>query len=236
MKVVIFGLGNFGMSLAIHLTDTGNDVVVADKNPDRVDLIKDQVSHAVIMDSTNENAYRALPLKNTDLVVVAIGVDEGVGIMTTAIAKKMCDAKIMARSASSVQDTIFEAMGVDQIIHPEQEYAERLTKKINLRGSIDNFEIEGEGNYLISEVEVCKQLVGKSLIQSNFRERFGLNIITILRKKQYNNIIGRHAEKQIVTGMPQPDSKFENNDILVVFGKSNDIDKYLKQYHADDAL
>lgn len=226
MKVVIFGLGNFGMSLAIHLADTGNDVVVADRDSEKIDMIKDKVSHAVTLDATNENAYRALPLKDTDLAVVGIGVDEGTAIMTTAIVKKMCDAKIIARSSSSVQDTIFEAMGIDQIIHPEQEYAERMTKKINLKGSIDNFEIDGE--FLVSEVEVCKKLIGKSLFKSNFREEFGLNIITILRKKRYQNLIGRKAEKQVVIGMPRPDTVFQEGDILVVFGKNSSIDKYLK--------
>lgn len=232
MKIVIFGLGNFGMSLAVHLADTGNDVIVADRNHERVDMIKDKVSHAVIMDATNENAYHALPLKDTDLIVVGIGVDEGTAIMTTAIVKKICkNARIIARSSSSVQDTIFEAMGIDQIIHPEQEYAERMTKKINLKGSIDNFEIEDD--YLVSEVEVCQSIIGKTIIKSNFREEFGLNIITIMRKRQYTNLIGRKASKQEVIGMPKPDTIFKENDVLVVFGKSSKIDKYLKRHEAN---
>ncbi len=235
MKVVIFGLGNFGMSLAVHLADTGNDVVVADRNREKIDLVKDKVSHAVVMDSTNENAYRALPLKDADIVVVGISDDEGAAIMTTAIIKKVCDAKIIARSSSAIQDTIFEAMGVYQVIHPEQEYAERMTKKINLRGSIDNFEIEGEGDYLISEIELCKELEGKTIMKANFREQYGLNIITILRKKQYSNLLRRNAEKQVVIGMPKPDTVLEPNDILVVFGKSSSIDKYLKQHHVEDS-
>lgn len=227
MKIVIFGLGNFGMALAEHLANTGNEVVVADRNPKKIDMVKDKVSHAVTLDSTNENAYRALPLKNTDYAVIAISEDEGAAIMTTAIAKKICDCKVIARSSSPVQDTIFEAMGIEQIIHPEQEYAERLTKKMNLRGSIDNFEIEGD--YLVSEVEVSKKAIGKSIIKANYREKYGLNIITIIRKKRYKNLIGRQAEKQTVLGMPTPDTVLEQGDVLVVFGKSSNIDKYLKE-------
>src|SRR5699024_9705857 len=187
MKIVIFGMGNFGLALALHLADSGNEVVVADQNPDRIDLVKDKVTHAVILDATNENAYYALPIKNTDLVVVAISDNKGAAIMTTAIVKKAFGdkAKIIARSSSSIQDTIFQAMGVDEIIHPEQEYAEQLTKKVNLKGTITNFEIDDE--YLVSEVEVCKSLIGKTLMKSRFREEYDLNIITILRRKQYQN-------------------------------------------------
>ena len=143
-------------------------MIVADQDSDKVEQIKDKVAHAVIMDATNENAYNALPLKNADLAVIAIGQKNGAGIMSTAIVKKLTNAKIISRSASALEDTILEAMGVDQIIHPEQEYAERLTKKINLKGSIDNFEIDDD--YLVSEIEAGKSLIGKTIEQTDFRK------------------------------------------------------------------
>ena len=226
MKIVIIGLGNFGMSLAIHLSNTGNEVIAADHDLEKVDMIKDKVAHAVVMDATNENAYNSLPLKNTDLAIIAIGQRNGAGIMSTAIVKKLTKARIISRSASDLEDTILEAMGVDQIIHPEQEYAERFTKKINLKGSIDNFEIDDE--YLVSEVEVGKDLVGKTILQSNFRNTYKLNIITIIRKKFHTNLLGRNIEKREVVGLPQPDMVFQSGDILAVFGKDGDIKKYLK--------
>lgn len=229
MKIVIFGLGNFGMALAIHLSDSDNEVIAVDRDVKKIELIKDKVAHAVALDSTNESAYHALPLKNIDIAVIAIGEDEGATIMTTAIVKNYCKARIITRSSSAVQDRIFEAMGVDQIIHPEQEYAEQLTKKINLRGSIDNFEIDGE--YMVSEVPVAPVVIGKTLVQADFRKSHDLNIITILRNRKYTNLIGRKAKKQEVIGMPKPDTVFMENDVLVVFGKSGSIDKYLKKHH-----
>lgn len=230
MKIVIFGLGNFGMALAIHLSDSDNEVIAVDRDVKKIELIKDKVAHAVALDSTNESAYHALPLKNIDIAVIAIGEDEGATIMTTAIVKNVSKtARIITRSSSAVQDRIFEAMGVDQIIHPEQEYAEQLTKKINLRGSIDNFEIDGE--YMVSEVPVAPAIIGKNLLQADFRKSHDLNIITILRYRKYTNLIGRKANKQEVIGMPRPDTVFMENDVLVVFGKSSSIDKYLKKHH-----
>ncbi len=226
MKVVVIGLGNFGMSVAIHLSNTGNEVIVADRDMHKIEQIKDKVAHAVALDATNEMAYQALPLNNTDLAIIAIGDHNGAAIMSTAILKKLTSAKIIARSTSALEDTILEAMGVDQIIHPEQEYAERFIKKINLKGSIDNFEIDED--YLVSEVEVLKSLIGKTIEEAAFREKYNLNIITIIRKKRNNNILGRKIEKSEVVGIPTPDEVFQNGDILVVFGKDEDIKKYLK--------
>ena len=230
MKIVVIGLGNFGMALAIHLSNTGNEVIVADQDIEKIEQIKDKVAHAVALDATNENAYNSLPLNHADLAIIAIGQRNGAGIMSTAIVKKLTKAKIISRSASGLEDTILEAMGVDQIIHPEQEFAERLTKKINLKGSIDNFEIDDE--YLVSEIEVSKSLVGKTIQQSDFRKNFNLNIITIIRKKQHTNLLGRAIEKREVVGLPTPDMIFQSGDILAVFGKDADIKKYLKT-HAD---
>ncbi|WP_121665995.1 potassium channel family protein [Mesonia aquimarina] len=228
MKIVVIGLGNFGMSLAVHLADSGNEVIAADQKLEKIELIKDKVSHAVSMDATNENAYNSLPLKNTDVVIIAIGSHEGAALMSTAIVKKITKAKIITRSSSAIQDTILEAMDVDQIIHPEQEYAERLMKKVNLKGSIDNFEIDED--YLVSEVSVCNSLIGKTLMQSDFRKKYKLNIITILRKKEYSNFIGKKSTKKEVIGMPTPETKFQQNDVLVVFGKDSDIENYLKEH------
>lgn len=228
MKIVVIGLGNFGMSLAIHLANSGNEVIAADLKLDKIELIKDKVSHAVSMDATNESAYHSLPLKNTDVVIVAIGSNEGAALMSTAIVKKITEAKIITRSSSTVQDTILEAMNVDQVIHPEQEYAERLMKKINLKGSIDNFEIDDD--YLVSEVAVCESLIGKTLMESDFRKKYKLNIITILRKKEYSNFIGKKSAKKEVIGMPNPDTSFQRKDVLVVFGKDSDIQKYLENH------
>lgn len=228
MKIIVIGLGNFGMSLAIHLSNTGNEVIVADHDLEKIEHIKNKVAHAVALDATNENAYHSLPLNNADLAIIAIGERNGAAIMSTAIVKKLTKAKIIARSTSALEDTILEAMGVDQIIHPEQEYAERFTKKINLKGSIDNFEIDDE--YLVSEIEVGSALVGQTIQQSEFRKNFNLNIITILRKKEHTNFLGRPMKKPEVVGLPTPDMVFKTGDVLVVFGKDTDVKKFLKNH------
>lgn len=82
MKVVIIGLGNFGMSLAINLSNTGNEVIVADHNLEKIELMKEKVAHAVAIDATNENAYHSLPLNNADLAIIAIGERNGVATNT----------------------------------------------------------------------------------------------------------------------------------------------------------
>jgi trk system potassium uptake protein TrkA len=228
MKIIIFGLGNFGTPLALNLTETGNEVIGVDLNMDKVNLVKEKISHAICMDSTNELAYRALPIKEADMVVVAIGENEGAAIITTAIIKKLSKAVVISRSLSPIHDTVLQAMGIEKIVHPEQEAAERLTNKINFKKVVENFEIDT--NYSISEIKAQKEFVGKTIEDVRFRETHRLNIITIIRRKEKTNLIGSKMISNEVIGLPTRDTKIEEGDVLVVFGLNKDISNLLENY------
>ncbi|HET8736095.1 MAG TPA: TrkA family potassium uptake protein [Pricia sp.] len=232
MKVIVIGLGNFGMSLAINLSDTGNEVIATDIDREKIERVKDKVAHAVAFDAMNENAYEALPMKNTDMVVVAIGDKQGAAITAAAIVKKMTKAKIVVRASTSIEETILNAMGVEQIIHPEKQFAERFTKTLNLSGSLDNFEIDNE--YLVSEVALPAGMIGKTIRECRFREEYELNIVTIIRKEKQRNIFRQRSEEKRVIGMPKPDTVLKNKDVLVVFGKDEHIKAFLEKHNGDD--
>lgn len=224
MKIIIFGLGNFGMSLALSLTETGNEVIGVDKQMDKVNLIKDKISHAVCMDSTNELAYESLPLKDADKVVVGIGENEGAAIITTAIIKKLSNVKIISRALSPIHDTVLEAMGIYSIIHPEQESADRLTKQINFKTTLENYQLDN--NYTISEVRSKPEFHGKTLQELNSIDKYHLNVVTIIRKKEKTNLIGKKSIVKETIGLPTPETVIFEDDILVVFGENKNISIY----------
>ncbi len=224
MKIIIFGLGNFGMSLALSLTETGNEVIGVDKQMDKVNLIKDKISHAICMDSTNELAYEALPLKDADKIVVAIGENEGAAIITTAIIKKLSNVKIISRALSPIHDTVLEAMGIYSIIHPEQESADRLTKQINFKTTLENYQLDN--NYTISEVKSKPEFHGKTLLELNTIDKYHLNLVTIIRKKEKTNLIGKKSIIKETIGLPTPETVIYEDDILVVFGENKNISIY----------
>ncbi|WP_264559845.1 potassium channel family protein [Flavobacterium sp. N2270] len=224
MKIIVFGLGNFGMSLSLSLTETGNEVIGIDKQMDKVNLVKDKISHAICMDSTNELAYEAVPLKDADKVVVAIGESEGAAIITTAIIKKLSNVKIISRALSPIHDTVLEAMGIHSIIHPEQESADRLTKQINFKSTLENYQLDD--NYTISEVKARKEFIGKTLEELDSIDKYRLTLVTIIRKKEKRNLIGKKNTIKESIGRPSPETVIEECDILVVYGNNKDIEKY----------
>ncbi|MDO7172223.1 potassium channel family protein [Mariniflexile sp. AS56] len=224
MKIIVFGLGNFGTALSFSLTETGNEVIAIDKQMDKINLVKDKISHAICMDSTNELAYEAVPLKDADKIVVAIGENEGAAIITAAIIKKLCDVKIISRALSPIHDTVLEAMGIHSIVHPEQDSADRLTKQINFKSTLENYQLDN--NYTISEVKAKKEFYGKTLHELDSIDKYHLTLITIIREVEKKNLIGKKTIVKETLGRTSPDTVVLNNDILVVYGNNKDIENY----------
>lgn len=131
MKCLLIGLGNFGSTLAIELTEQGHDVIGVDILEQRIDEIKDHISVAYIMDATQRAALKQLPLDEIDCAIVAIGQSMGNSLRTVATLKELGVAKVYARAIDQTHQSIMRAMNIQKIFIPEQYaaciFAERLT-------------------------------------------------------------------------------------------------------------
>lgn len=225
MKYIIVGMGNFGAFLATRLTDLGHEVVGVDSSSSRIELIQDKITHAIVLDATDLQAVKTLPMKDCDVVVIAIGEDVGASIMTTAIFKQMNAKRIIGRAINSVQETVIRAIGVDEIIHPEEETAQRLATRLELKGVLDSLEISDD--YNIVEVKLPKRYIGVSVVEANLRKEFGLNILSTIQMVEKSNLVGIKTVKKQVSGVIKADYVFAAEDILLIFGMVKDIQKFL---------
>lgn len=125
MKYLVIGLGNFGKTLAEELTDQGHEVIGIDRSELRVEEVKERISVAYIMDSTERAALRILPLDEIDCVVVAIGQSMDHSLRTVAALKELSVKHIYARAMDQTHRSILRAMNIEKIFIPEC-YAARL--------------------------------------------------------------------------------------------------------------
>ena len=226
MKYIIVGLGNFGASLAEKLTINGNEVIGIDTSMSKVEALKEKISHAICMDATDMYTVSGLPLKETDIVIVAVGEDQGANIVVTALFKNLQVKRLISRAINPLHETILQALGVDEIVHPEEETAERWAKKLCLCGLVDSFAVSEE--YSIVEASLPNQYEGKTVKEINFREKYNLLILTTIKSTQVKSIVGRNKTINKVQGVASPDLMLEQNDILVLYGSNKDIQKFLK--------
>lgn len=229
MKLIIIGLGNFGASLGTKMTALGHEVIGVDTNMERVESYKDKLSHTICLDATDEMALNKLPLSNTDMVLITIGEDEGANIMATANFKNRKVNRLISRSINNVHENVLHAIGVDQIIRPEEESAERWTKKLNTNGIIDSFELNKD--FSIIEVVAPKELVGLNFDEIQFKKKYNILVMTIIKNKEETSFLGQFKLVPQVQGFPNSNTIIQREDVLVIYGANNDIYKFMRKYY-----
>lgn len=227
MKYIIVGLGNFGASLAEKLTAQGNEVIGIDNRMHKVDLFKEKISHTICMDATDEFTVSGLPLKETDVVIIAIGEDQGANVMTTALFKNFQVKRLISRAIDPLHEKVLIALGVDEIVHPEEETAERWAKKLCLTNVVDSFELSDD--YSIIEIEVPTKFVGKTIKEIELRSKYNLLALTTIKKTEVKSVVGKTRNEDRVQGVASPNTVLGENDILVIYGANSDLRKFTNQ-------
>lgn len=159
--------------------------------------------------------------------MVCIGEDEGANIMTTAHFKNLGVKRLISRSINPLHENVLQAIGVNEIVRPEEETAERWAKKLCLKGVVDSFELNK--NFSILEVVIPDQFIGKSIEEVRFREHHNILILTIIRATQEASFLGGSKTVARVQGIPEPSTTFEANDIIVIYGSNEDLQKFAKE-------
>lgn len=225
MKYIIVGLGNFGGYLAKRLTDLGHEVTGVDSKEEKVELIKDSITNAITLDATDAQAVKTLPLQDCDVAIIAIGEDFGASIMVTAIFKQMNVKRLISRSINQIHETVIKAIGVDEIIHPEEESAERMAKRLQMKGVLDSLDVTDD--YNIIEVKAPARYVGLTIAETKIRQDHHINVLTVIKMEERLNIFGNKTKIKKVTGVVTAETNIEKDDILLLFGHVKDIQAIL---------
>ncbi|MGA0383547.1 MAG: potassium channel family protein [Flavobacteriaceae bacterium] len=227
MKYIIVGLGNFGASLGQKLTSQGNEVIGIDTSAAKVEAYREKITYTMEMDATDELAVSGLPLKSTDIVIIGIGEDQGANVMATALFKNLEVKRLISRSINPLHEKVLEAIGVDEIVRPEEETAERWAKKLCLINVVDSFELNDD--FSIIEATVPKEYVSKTLKEVGFRSKYNLLVLTIIKKVEVTSLLGNSKVENQVQGVASAENVLEEGDILVLYGANKDLQHFLKQ-------
>ena len=212
--------------MAEKLTSAGNEVIGVDSSLSKVEAIQSRVTHAMSLDCTDVTAINVLPVKEADCVIVAIGEDFGASILITAMFKQMNVKRLISRAMSPLHQTVLEAIGVKEIVHPEEEAAERLTEVLSLAGAIEVYSLKDK--HKVVEINLPERYAGKKVIETDIRMKYHLNILTIIKTVVYKNFIGGEKTRQDVLDYVSPQTVLEKGDIIVVFGKSSDLKTFVE--------
>lgn len=208
----VFGLGEFGRSVAVELAAAGAEVMVLDKDEEQISDIADKVTLAMQIDASEMHALETLGLSNMDGVIVAMTGCLDACIMAILAAKEAGVPFVIAKSQSATQTTIFQRIGADKIVTPEHDGGVRLARNIIAGNFLDFFELSNRLRMV--ELAVKKEWVGKNLKQLSLRKTHKINVIAIRQNGELTTDI-------------DPDAPLREEDTVLIIIDKKYIDELL---------
>lgn len=220
-RFAVIGLGRFGQKLAIALAMSGAEVIAIDRNREEIELIRDQVSLAVRLDSTDEEALKAQGIDKVDVAIIGIG-QEGFesAILTVVNLRQLGIKKILARAESLVAGEVFAKVGATDVIYPEIESAQRWAYKL-IAPQIGE-KIDFAPGYSLARVKAPASFGGKTVMDLQLRQKYGINLVAIKRDEHSNK---KKSDSAKIINVPMPSTVVNENDILMVAGSDADLAK-----------
>ncbi len=171
MKIIIVGAGRVGLHLAKKLTSEEHDVIIIENNPETCRRANELVDALVIEGngSSQETLMRA-GLSSCEMLVAVTAVDE-VNIVACLIASKAGVTSKIARLRNTEytnKKSILKQkdMGIDFVIHPEEETARELVWLIRRTAATDVLEF-AEGRVQLMGVRIDRDapVINKTLAE-----------------------------------------------------------------------
>ena len=225
-QFAIIGLGRFGVTVAETLAQKGAEVIAIDNDEKKVEEVRSFVTNPICLDSTDEQALRAANINNVDAVIIAIGENIEVSILTAAILRKIGVGRIIAKVDSVLHARILKNMGVQKTIFPEQ-YVGREIANLLVSQHIFTY-MEISKNHSMVEIAVPPFFLGKSLKDLDVRNTYNVGIIAIKSSKPTVDEDGNNIVKEETNVIPSADDTLNEGDKILVVGKKTDIDKLIK--------
>ena len=205
----IIGLGRFGSALAIELASAGTDLLVIDRDEEKVRELRDYTENAYVVKNLDKKALTETGVQNCDVAVVCIGEHMDTSILTTLNLVSLGIPTVIAKATSIEHGEILEKLGAE-VVYPERDLAIRLAHRLEASKMLDYIQLSEKLN--ISKLIIPDRIVGKTVLSVNLRGEFGINIIAIENNGNLIETIN-------------PDYVFRKGDIMFISGSKDSLDR-----------
>lgn len=205
----IIGLGRFGYALAMELALSDADLIVLDRDEDKVRELREYTENAFVVKNLEKKTLLETGVQNADVAVVCIGEALDTSILTTLNLTSMGVPHIIAKARSYEHGKVLEKLGAE-VVYPERDIAIRLAHRLEVSTVLDFIQLSEKLN--ITKLLVPESLVGKTIVSANLREKYDANIIAI-----------ENESELIETVLPE--YVFKKGDLLFVSGTKDGLNR-----------
>jgi trk system potassium uptake protein TrkA len=212
-RFVVLGLGTFGTALASRLSENGRRVTGVDSNERQVEALRDLLYEAVVADVTDRNALKELLLPNAEAVIISLGEQIELSILTALHAKELGARHVYCKGVTPDHGKILKQLGVERVIFPEKEMAIQLADSFTWPNVLNSLQVDSE--YSILELAVPSSLAGRTLIEADLRRKYGVSVLAV-----------KDALRGNLIGIPDGNFRLTDDQILLVMGKHANLSKF----------
>ena len=213
-SILIIGMGRFGAHLCMDLSKLDNEIMIVDREEEKLEDLLPYVTSAKIGDCTNEKVMKSLGVGNFDLCFVCIGSNFQSSLEITSLLKEFGASYVVSKANRDIHAKFLLRNGADEVIYPDRDIAEKVAVRFSANQVFDYVEL-GSG-YSIYEIAPLPEWIGKSVREINVRVKYNINIIGIKGDSG-------------ISLTPGADYIFQNGEHLMIIGSQKDIAKIVKK-------
>lgn len=214
---IVCGYGRMGRAVVAELLRSGQQVVVVERELDRLALLRDAGVPFVPGDATSVDALKTANVMQARGLVACLN-DDAHNVYTVLTARSINPALfIVARAAEADAERRILQAGADRVVNPFQIGGSRLAHMVVKPDIVTFFDASLRGDTDL-QLDQCalrqgSPIAGHTLAQADIRRRWGLSVVAVQRQGQV---------------MQSPPSEFtlHASDVLIVFGTHKQIEAF----------
>jgi trk system potassium uptake protein TrkA len=207
-EFAVIGLSRFGASLARRLETLGHPLLGIDLDPRLVKEIADEITEAVILDATDEEALRQVDITAFQTVVVAISGHFEANALITSTLKNLGIPQVISVSHTDRHRKILLRIGADRVILPDEESGYQLADELSIPGMLQCLHLNQD--YSLIEIKPPPGLIGKGI---ELGKAYDVIVVLTLR-----------GDELIIN--PDQSVRFLPDDILVLLGEKHRLAEF----------
>ena len=208
--VLVIGLGRFGAAIALTLEKLGTQVLAIDTDAELVQKYSGQLTHVVRADATQPEVLEQVGAGEFRIAVVGVGTSIESSVLIATNLVDLGKPVIWAKAISSAHGRILQRIGAHHVVYPEADAGKRVAHLVN--GRLLDF-IEFDDDFAIVKMRAPREVEGKSLAESDIRQRFGVTIVGV-----------KTPGKDFTYAVPE--TVVAAHDLLIVSGRTGLIEKF----------
>ena len=180
MFVLVVGGGKVGYYLAKELLDSGHEVALMEKDPDRARQIADEIGSIVIAHDGCEGKYLGEAGANRADAIAAVTGDDEDNLVICQMAKHHFDVpRTIARVNNPKNEALFRHLGVDELISPTRMILGSIEQDIPVHELLHLAALDNELEIIEAQLQFHSPAVGRTPADLTIPE--GCSLFAVIR-------------------------------------------------------